>query len=210
MTSSNGIIFRVTGPLCGEFIGHPSQRPVTRSFDAFFHLRLNERLRKQSRRWWFETPPRSSWRHCNESCGKDRGVLSRRTQHGMAYHIKIIAMILYSYSIFRSPLTYWGRDKMTAISQTTFWNANIIISLNTPKNFWRGCAAPVFDQIPLAKEILVENIPLAIRRISWSWAHFYMVLRNFSPNSPFLKKNRRKFSPKMPILRGFRQIYTLG
>ena len=36
MTSSNGNIFRVTGPLCGEFTGHgdfPAQRPVTRSFD---------------------------------------------------------------------------------------------------------------------------------------------------------------------------------
>ena len=29
-----------------------------------------------------------------------------------------------------------------------------------PKN-WRGCAAPVFDRMPLAKEKLVENIPLA-------------------------------------------------
>ena len=28
-------------PVTGEF---PSQRPVTRSFDVFFHLRLNERL----------------------------------------------------------------------------------------------------------------------------------------------------------------------
>ena len=39
MTSSNGNIFRVTGPLCGEFTGpgkFPTQRPVTRSFDVFF------------------------------------------------------------------------------------------------------------------------------------------------------------------------------
>ena len=41
VTSSNGIIFRVTGPSCGEFTGHRSQRPVTWSFDAFFDLRLN-------------------------------------------------------------------------------------------------------------------------------------------------------------------------
>ena len=44
MTSSNGNIFRVTGPLCGEFTGageFPTQRPVTRSFDVFFDLRLN-------------------------------------------------------------------------------------------------------------------------------------------------------------------------
>ena len=45
MTSSNGNIFRVTGPLCGEFTGPGeflTQRPVTRSFDVFFDLRLNK------------------------------------------------------------------------------------------------------------------------------------------------------------------------
>ena len=58
MTSSNGNIFRVTGHLGGEFTGpgeFPAQRPVTRSFDVFFDLRLNKRLSKQSRGWWFET-----------------------------------------------------------------------------------------------------------------------------------------------------------
>ena len=51
MTSSNGSIFRVTGHLCGEFIGpgeFPTQRPVTPSFDVFFDLRLNKRLSKNS------------------------------------------------------------------------------------------------------------------------------------------------------------------
>ena len=68
MTSSNGNIFRVTGfcagnsPATGEF---PSERPVTRSFDVCFDLRLNKRLITQSRRRWFETPWRSLWRHCN-------------------------------------------------------------------------------------------------------------------------------------------------
>ena len=68
MTSSNGNIFRVTGPLCGEFTGpgeFPTQRPVTRSFDVFFDLRLNKRLSKQSWGWWFETPSWSLWRQCN-------------------------------------------------------------------------------------------------------------------------------------------------
>ena len=58
-------------PVTGEF---PSQRPVTRSFDVFFDLRLNKQLSKQSRRrflrrnrahydvtvmwcWWFRTIP---------------------------------------------------------------------------------------------------------------------------------------------------------
>ena len=50
MTSSNGNIFRVTGPLCGEFTGSsefPAQRPVTRRSDVFFDLRQNKRLSKQ-------------------------------------------------------------------------------------------------------------------------------------------------------------------
>ena len=49
-------------PVTGEF---SAQRPVTRSFDVFFDLRLNKRLSKQSQGWWFETPSRSLWRHCN-------------------------------------------------------------------------------------------------------------------------------------------------
>ena len=59
MTSSNGNIFRDTGPLCGEFTGH-------RSFDVFFDLHLNRRLSKQSWGWWFETPSCPLWRHRNE------------------------------------------------------------------------------------------------------------------------------------------------
>ena len=43
----------------------PTQRPVTRSFDVFFDLRLNKRLSKQSWGWWFETLLRSSWCHRN-------------------------------------------------------------------------------------------------------------------------------------------------
>ena len=71
MTSSNGDIFRVTGPLCGEFTGpgeFPTQRPVTRSFDVFFDLRLNKRLSKQPRGRWFQTQLWSLWRHCNGPC----------------------------------------------------------------------------------------------------------------------------------------------
>ena len=71
MTSSNGNIFRVTGPLCGEFTGpgeFPTQRPVTRSFDVFFDLRLNKRLSKQPWGWWFETPSWSLWCQCNGTC----------------------------------------------------------------------------------------------------------------------------------------------
>ena len=50
-------------PVSGEF---PAQRPVTRSFDVFFDLRLNKRLSKQLWCWWFETPSYPLWRHSND------------------------------------------------------------------------------------------------------------------------------------------------
>ena len=50
-------------PVTGEF---PTQRPVTRSFDAFFDLRLNKRSNKQLWGCWFETPSRPLWRHSND------------------------------------------------------------------------------------------------------------------------------------------------
>ena len=51
-------------PVTGEF---PAQRPVTRIFEVFFDLRLNNRLTKQSWDWRFETLSRPLWRHHNES-----------------------------------------------------------------------------------------------------------------------------------------------
>ena len=58
IVSSNTNSFRVTGLLCGEFIGHWWIPLVTRSFDdIFFDLHLNKRLSKQSRHWCLR-------RHC--------------------------------------------------------------------------------------------------------------------------------------------------
>ena len=71
--------FRVTGLLCGEFTGD-RWIPRTKASDAelwyflwslpeqtgvFCDLRPNQQLSNQWRRWWFETLPRSLWRHCN-------------------------------------------------------------------------------------------------------------------------------------------------
>ena len=47
-------------------IEFPAQRPVTQSIDVFFDLRLNKRLSKQSRGWWFEMPGSPLWRPCND------------------------------------------------------------------------------------------------------------------------------------------------
>ena len=71
MTSSNGNIFRVTGPLWGDSTGDrwiSLTKAVTPSFQIFFDLCMNKRLSKQSRRRWFETPSCSLWRDCQMHC----------------------------------------------------------------------------------------------------------------------------------------------
>ena len=73
-------------PVPGEF---QSQRPVARSFDAFFDLRLNTRMSKQPRRWRFETPLHPLWRHCNKNksefeYNKTQPSSSVRATYGMS------------------------------------------------------------------------------------------------------------------------------
>ena len=83
-------------PATREF---PSQRPVTSGLDVFFDLRLNKRLGKQSRRWWFKTLSHPLWRHCiatwifrcrvtlwsgreQRYLGNDREIWSVEPRHG--------------------------------------------------------------------------------------------------------------------------------
>ena len=71
----------------------------------------------------------------------------------------------------------------------------------TPKNFWGGCAAPVFDRIPLAKEILVENIPLTKENFL-IMSPFLHDFKEFQHKYSLFKINFPKtdyFSPKMPF-----------
>ena len=62
--------FSASMALCGGGLGWGIHRwiPITKTSDAefdVFYLRLSKRLSDQSIRWWFETPSRSFWRHCN-------------------------------------------------------------------------------------------------------------------------------------------------
>ena len=104
MTSSNGTIFRVTGPLCGEFTGpgdFPAQRPVTRSFGVFFDLRPNKQLSKQPRGWWFETPSLSLWRHCNDTYPEEIGLpraMAEMNTKAMGYRIPTTVKCKYWYT----------------------------------------------------------------------------------------------------------------
>ena len=73
-------------PVTGEF---PSQRPVMRSFDVLFDMRLNKRLSKRSSRHWFETPSRSLWRTKSVSLV---GAKSVRSDIRLAFQANVAAL----------------------------------------------------------------------------------------------------------------------
>ena len=75
MTSSNGNIFHVTGPLCGEFTGD-QWIPCMRSSDVSFDLRLKKHVSKPSWGWSFETPLHSLWHHCDIWCVLFKGLIT--------------------------------------------------------------------------------------------------------------------------------------
>ena len=91
-------------PVSGEC---PSQRPVTRSFDIYFDLRLNKRLCKQSWGWWLETLLIPLWRHSNLIRSFNYGIALTWTGHSITllwrYHILIffIASIIMVLEHFR-------------------------------------------------------------------------------------------------------------
>ena len=78
MTSPNGNIFRVTGPLWGESPGH-RWIPFTKASDTelwcFLWSALEQTIEQTIEKQWFETSSRLLWRHCNVCNIADTGPL---------------------------------------------------------------------------------------------------------------------------------------
>ena len=93
-------------PVTDEF---PAQRPVTRGFYAFFDLRLNKRLRKQSWGWWCETPSHSPWRHCDGEDIANQSMMERasRTNSHSSFYMsqQIVCVKMFCFCM----LTSWNR-----------------------------------------------------------------------------------------------------
>ena len=102
-------------PVPGDF---PAQRPVTRSFDVFFDLRLNKRLSKQSWGRWFDRLSHPLWRHCNEQT-PNRSCLRA------SYVVSIVRSesITIRYSLQYSMQWQLILDRVIKISNCTMLNA---------------------------------------------------------------------------------------
>ena len=126
-------------PVTGEF---PSQRPVTRSLDVFFDLRLNKRLSKQPRRWWFETPLGPLWRHHNEVKVPTLGVHWQRPQKKCNYpHLHQCWRLVFNLGcllfihISRNNVTHWPLEELNACYNVIRDTHVVCVSVNI-KSLW--------------------------------------------------------------------------
>ena len=118
MTSLNGNIFRLTGPLCGEStvgnppvtVGFPSQRASNAGFDVFFDVSLNKRLHKQLS----AGDLRRHDGHCDVTVMEWDGI---RIATPSIASCPVAGLALYSRLHTRMPLSTHPLDKMAAISQ---------------------------------------------------------------------------------------------
>ena len=167
MTSSNGNIFRVTGHLCGEFTGpgeFPAQRPVTRSFDVFFDLHPNKRLKKQWWGWWFETQSWPLWRHRNDRVTSVRTLKSNFVRDSFIYLATVLqvrfAAPKQSYNIchadqtlnsHKTPIIHVARPRGSAMGCRlgVWWWTLALSHINTlrPKQNGRHFADDTFKRI---------------------------------------------------------------
>ena len=108
MSSSNGNIFRVTGPLWGLSTVHRwilITKVSDANFDVFLDLRMNKRLSKHSRRRWFETPLRSVRLHCDIYVLFDKYVRPsyKNSEYDASYHrLSIMFDLKYKYRVYAS------------------------------------------------------------------------------------------------------------
>ena len=114
-------------PVTGKF---SAQRPVTRSFDVLFDLRLNNRLSKQSWGWWFETQSRPLWRHCS--------VLN-----------SISLMIRYSWWLVSSPDFLW-QDINICVDTWDYWNVLYLVWLSRAARLLWCKVCDIWTPVPIS------------------------------------------------------------
>ena len=149
---------------------------MTRSFNVFFDLRLNKRLSKQSRGFWFETSSRSLWRHYNVQVHSNQNLPSGKPRS--------VTFLTANCSIL-NPVMAWCRNHyMTECWNTVSWtlknkllryvNENTItfIHENAFEIQWRG-AFNVFFDLRLNKRLSKQSRGLWFETPSRSlWRHY--------------------------------------
>ena len=162
MTSSNGNIFRVTGPLLGGIHRSPvdslTQRPVTPSFDVFFNLHVNKQL-------WKNRDPGDLRRH---RAHYDVHVIQARY---MCIAHKICIRFLYGGAI-TSVLSgfVWAIHPYSSGLFQRYWGDPKITSLLARESWGDDNLSPIFNQV-------------AAQYLCWYSVVYHNIFRKFSKNT---------------------------
>ena len=138
-------------PVSGEFT---AQRPVTRSFDVFFDVRLIKRLSKHSRGWWFETLSHPLWRHRNDT--------ARQWHFEQGMHFKLI----------KGTLLVILMGKLWENLSGEFWNFDVVANI-LPLEMYVMLAFYI-----LSVEFMLLNFTSIFCRCLWSYHHDMETLNN--------------------------------
>ena len=184
MTSPNGNIFRVTGPVRGEFF---SQRPVTRGFDVFF-LRLNKRLSEQSRRRWFDTSFRSWWHHCNTSPEANLKLKSREILFAPNIHFNCEIILEKNAKSTAVILSFSSQNSKNNLTATERWvmDERQFLRFEFKKRFWRTPCIAISPCTSLSLTLICS--PANYDVIKW---------KHFPRYRPFV---RGIFPSQMPLM----------
>ena len=107
----------------GEF---PALRPVTRSFDVSFDLRLNKRFSKQWWGWWVETPSRPLWRHCNDTGQTSHNLEWLSSTKGAYSNKGYCLLIAVRCSCLRWQMGFWSQNNIMNTYNTFCWLKNVV------------------------------------------------------------------------------------
>ena len=195
-------------PVSGEF---RSQRPVTRSFDVSFDLRLIKRLSKHSRGWWFDTLSRPLWRHCNESalCGLSMfycGLVSRSIRKSVIIHIrgnrKIAPMPDFFYCRWSVLQRYRSNLTISRLSMKQLKNLWKNISHKYAKNWWYNHNKTKHEE---QEYILYGHNAILLSMITSSNGNIAALLAICAGNSPVTGE----FPAQMPLTWSFDGFFDL-
>ena len=94
--------------------GFPFQRVGNTDFDVFY-VSLNKKLNKPSSSWWFETPWRSLWCHCNVWCftlSIINTTMSSHDRQGVSNHRQLDCLL---HSLLELTSKYTSNSRTTGI-----------------------------------------------------------------------------------------------
>ena len=169
--------------------GFPLQRPVTQSFECFLWSLPEQMAEQTTKRWWFEMPLYSLWRHCNDSrntmapddlapsiirssASMVNGIayvryvnpwyLWERISTPFAVYVQRYVMkCMYVFLIFQNNSAYKGLILIMQVLYTVQWHYNAVNLLTNPHNRYpiARCEGEIWGVICEFNHNVLQSMP---------------------------------------------------